>query len=90
MMRLSVRPSSRLPNQPPSKPHPPRTCERCQRRRLTQPAPSSKTAPESGTDSWARKATTGATYSGLSASTRSGGMMLAVMREPAMGAITFT
>ena len=44
----------------------------------------------SGTLEWARKATTGATYSGLRASTRSGGMTLAVILLPAMGAMVLT
>lgn len=42
----------------------------------THPAPSSKVAPVSGHCSWAKRATIGATYSGLSASSRSGGITL--------------
>ena len=60
---------------------------RSQRSLPMKPPPTSKMPPFSSQLSWHSQATNGETYSGLSASTISLGMMVSVRREPATGAM---
>mmetsp|Transcript_8456 Transcript_8456/g.26524 ORF Transcript_8456/g.26524 Transcript_8456/m.26524 type:complete len:265 (-) Transcript_8456:522-1316(-) len=63
---------------------------RCQRSLEIHPAPTSNRPPLLGHSSWASSATRGATNSGRRARTMSSGITVAVMREPANGAMQFT